>query len=145
MKLNQLQKAVTKSNKRLGRGLGSGKGRTAGRGSKGQKARGKMPVGFSGAGLPTYKKLPLRRGLGNRVISLKPKPINLNKLNIFKSKTVIDLEYLLKAKLIGEKDIKRGVKILSGGGLTQSLIIRLPVSKKAKIEIEKKGGKVENV
>lgn len=145
MKLNQLQKLVTKSNKRLGRGLGSGKGRTAGRGSKGQKARGKMPVGFSGAGLPTYKKLPLRRGLGNRGVTLKPKIINLSQLSVFKKNVTVDLAELLKMKLVSEKDIKRGVKILYGGDLTQSLVIKLPVSKKAKMEIEKKGGKVEYV
>lgn len=145
MKLNQLQKVVTKSNKRLGRGLGSEKGRTAGRGSKGQKARGKMPVGFSGAGLPTYKKLPLRRGLGNRSVTLKPKIINLSQLNVFKKNVTVDLAELLKIKLVSEKDVQRGVKILSDEGLTQSLVIKLPVSKKAKMEIEKKGGKVEYV
>ena len=145
MKLNQLQKVVTKSNKRLGRGLGSEKGRTSGRGSKGQKARGKMPVGFSGAGLPTYKKLPLRRGLGNRSVTLKPKIINLSQLNVFKKNVTVDLAELLKIKLVSEKDVQRGVKILSDEGLTQSLVIKLPVSKKAKMEIEKKGGKVEYV
>ena len=58
--------------KRLGRGIGSGKGKTGGRGSKGQKARGKVPLAFAGSNLPLYKKLPLRKGLGNRKVSGKP-------------------------------------------------------------------------
>ena len=65
MKLNELVKLKSRGKKRVGRGLGSKLGKTAGRGTKGQKARGKIPAGFTGAGLPTYKKLPLRRGLGN--------------------------------------------------------------------------------
>lgn len=141
MKLNQLPKLKTKPKKRVGRGIGSGLGKTAGRGSKGQKARGKIPVGFSGAGLPTFKKLPLRRGLGNPKISTKPKIITLSQLNIFKAKSTIDLEQLLEAKLISQKDLKKGVKIL-GGELNIALTINLPVSKRVKKAIEKKGGKV---
>lgn len=144
MRLNQLSKIKTKGKKRLGRGIGSKKGKTSGRGTKGQKVRGKMPVGFTGAGLPTFRKLPLRRGLGNPPRSTKPKVLPLSKLNIFKNNSKIDLEALLRAKLINEDDTKRGVKILSDPGLDVSLTVKLPVSKKAKIEIEKKGGKLEN-
>lgn len=68
MKLHQLTKIKTKDKKRLGRGIGSGKGKTAGRGTKGQKARGKIPQTFTG-GLSLYKKLPLRRGYGNPKMS----------------------------------------------------------------------------
>lgn len=145
MKLQNLLKATTKAKKRVGRGVGSGLGKTAGRGTKGQKARGKIPVSFTGAGLPTFKKLPLRRGLGNRAVTVKPKLIALSKLNVFKKNSVVDLEQLLKAKLVTEKDLKRGVKILAGGSLTTSLIVKLPLSKGAKEEIEKKGGKVKDV
>lgn len=134
-----------RQNKRLGRGIGSGKGKTAGRGSKGQKARGKIPIGFSGAGLATFKKLPLRRGLRNRVVSLKPKPIGLGKLNVFKTNFVVDLEQLLRVNLINRKDIDRGVKVLASGKLNLRLIVKLPVSKKAKAQIESLGGKVEYV
>lgn len=74
MKLHELMKIKTKNRKRLGRGLGSGKGKTVGRGTKGQKARGKMPAGFVG-NLPLYKKLPLRRGKGNPNPSKKEKKI----------------------------------------------------------------------
>lgn len=145
MKLHKLLKVKTKSRKRAGRGIGSGLGKTAGRGTKGQKARGKIPVGFSGAGLPTFKKLPKRKGAGNRKVSIKAKLLNLSKLNVFKPNSMVDLEQLMKAKLINEKDLKRGVKILAGGEITRSLAVKLPVSKKAIKEIDSAGGKVENV
>ena len=144
MKLHSLMKVKVRSKKRIGRGLGSGKGKTAGRGTKGQKARGKMPIGFTGAGLPTYKKLPLRRGLGNPSVSLKPKIVKLSQLNIFKKNSVVDLEQLLNLKLISKKDMTNGVKILSDEGFAVSLTVKLPVSKGAQIKIEKIGGKVEN-
>jgi len=128
--------------KRVGRGIGSGLGKTAGRGTKGQKARGKIPVGFSG-GLATFKKLPKRSGLGNSANSLKVKTLDLSKLNVFKRNTVVDLEQLLKVNLISIKESKRGVKILADQGLTTALIVKLPVSKKARMVIESVGGKVE--
>lgn len=143
MKLHQLLKVKSKGNKRKGRGIGSGLGKTAGRGTKGQKARGKMPVGFTGAGLPTFKKLPLRRGLGNRRLSLKPKLIKSSQLNIFKKNAVVDVEQLLSLNLINKKDTRKGVKILADSKLTVSLVVNLPVSKAAKQEIESKGGKVK--
>lgn len=144
MKLNTLPKIVNKQNKRLGRGIGSGLGKTAGRGTKGQKARGKIPVGFTGAGLPTYKKLPKRAGFGNKKVSAKMKLVTLNQLNIFKSNSVIDLEQLFKFKLINKNDAKIGVKILAEGKLSVPLTVKLPVSKTALKEIEGIGGKVEN-
>lgn len=143
MKLHQLLKLNSKGQKRVGRGIGSGKGKTAGRGTKGQKARGKIPVGFSGAGLATYKKLPLRRGLGNPNISLKPKIISLSKLNVFKKNSSVDLEQLLNLKLVSKKDLKNGVKILADDGLKVPLAVKLPVSKAAKTKIESLGGKVD--
>ncbi len=145
MKLNELVKIKKRNKKRVGRGIGSGLGKTAGRGTKGQKARGKIPVGFTGAGLPTYKKLPLRRGLGNSAKSLKLKLLNLDKLNIYKNNDIVDLESLFKLNLINKKELKMGVKILGDGELTSKLIVKLPVSQKAKSKIEAKGGKVENV
>ncbi len=149
MKLNELVKISDRRKKRLGRGIGSGLGKTSGRGTKGQKARGKMSVGFTGAGLPTYKKLPLRRGLGNRVVSLKPKILDLSKLSIFKTNSIIDLETLLESKLITKKDVKQGVKILASkttkSESIKKLIVKLSVSKQAKQEIDKMGGRVEYV
>ncbi len=145
MKLNQLLKAKKGFKKRLGRGIGSGLGKTAGRGTKGQKARGKIPAGFSGSGLPLYKKLPLKKGYGNRSIFKKKAVINLSDLSIFKSKTIIDIEQLINAKLISKKDVKKGVKLLGGGEILSALTIKLPVSKLAQKKIEKIGGKVLNV
>ncbi|MBI2334831.1 50S ribosomal protein L15 [Candidatus Daviesbacteria bacterium] len=131
-----------KKQKRLGRGIGSGKGKTAGRGTKGQKARGKIPAAFTGS-MPFYKKLPLRRGLGNPKIGLKPKIISLPQLNVFPARTTIDMEQLVKANIITEKEILTGVKILGGGQLEKILTVKLPVSKSAKAKIEEKGGKVQ--
>ena len=143
MKLNELIKVKTKSKKRVGRGPGSGLGKTAGRGSKGQKARGKIPMGFIGGTLPLYKKLPLRRGKGNLKSSTNYRVISLSALTNFKSKTVVDLEKLLEEKIITRKDLKKGVKILDGGDIKTPLTIRLPVSQKVKLKIEAAGGKLQ--
>lgn len=142
MGLNQLVKVKTKVKKRLGRGVGSGKGKTAGRGTKGQKARGKIPATFSGD-LALYKKLPLRKGLGNPKISPKPKIITLADLNKFKAKSQVGLEDLIRAKLITEKQSTKGVKVLATGEIKHALVVKLPVSEKARLEIERKGGKVD--
>lgn len=143
MRLHELVKIQKRSNKRLGRGVGSGFGKTAGRGTKGQKARGSIPVGFSGD-LAFYKKLPRKKGMGNSRISVKSKLIKLSSLNVFKNKIIVDIAELLQAKIISQKDKLRGVKILSAGEITQALTIKLPVSKIARQKIEKAGGKVLN-
>ncbi|TSC64714.1 MAG: large subunit ribosomal protein L15 [Microgenomates group bacterium Gr01-1014_93] len=127
--------------KRIGRGLGSGKGKTSGRGSKGQKARGKIKASFTGSGLPFYKKLPLKRGLKNKKVVEKFKIINLNQLEIFANKSTVDIDSLIKLKLISEKDLK-AVKILGNGEIKKVLTVKLPVSGSAKEKIEKAGGEV---
>lgn len=144
MKLHELLKVNQRPKKRLGRGIGSGKGKTAGRGTKGQKARGKIPATFTGD-LSLYKKLPLKRGKGNPKLSTKRKLINLSKLNVFKSKEVVDIGKLLEAKIITEREAKKGVKVLNNGELSKILTVKLPVSKSALQKIEKLGGKVEDV
>lgn len=144
MRLHELIKIQKRPKKRIGRGLGSGKGKTGGRGTKGQKARGSIPVGFSGD-LAFYKKLPRKRGMGNSPVSIKPKLINLSELNVFKSKAVVDIALLLQAKIITEEDSKKGVKVLGTGELTHALIVELPVSKSARQKIESKGGKLTDV
>lgn len=144
MKLHQLLKTQIRSKKRLGRGLGSGKGKTGGRGTKGQKARGKIPVTFIG-GLPLYKKLPLKRGKGNPRSTLAHKIINLSQLNIFKAKTEVDTAKLLEAKIITEKEAKSGVKVLNSGELSTVLSVKLSVSAAARKKIEDAGGKVIDV
>lgn len=143
MKLQELMQIKARKKKRIGRGMGSGKGKTAGRGTKGQKARGKIPASFTGS-MPFYKKLPLRRGFGNHKFGSKPKIVSLSKLNVFSARTTIDMEQLAKMKVITEKEMAKGVKIL-GGQLEKALIVKLPVSKSARAAIEAKGGKVENV
>lgn len=142
MKLASLLKTTIRRKKRLGRGLGSGKGKTAGKGTKGQKVRGTIPGAFIG-GLPLYKKLPLRRGLGNPKLTSKTMVINLSVLEVFPAKSVVDVEQLIKLKIVTEKEAKLGVKIL-GGVISKPLIIKLPVSKSVQKSIEGQGGRVEN-
>lgn len=143
MKLHELLKVKIKSKKRLGRGLGSGKGKTGGRGTKGQKARGKIPLGFTGD-LALYKKLPLKRGKGNRSAATKKVLLDIAKLDIFKDKTIVNLEKLIEMKIISEKSSKRGVIILNNGELSRVLTVKLPVSASAQKQIERRGGKVEH-
>ena len=144
MKLHELVKVNQRSKKRLGRGVGSGKGKTGGRGTKGQKARGKIPATFTGS-LPFYKKLPLKRGKGNLKLSTKPKLVNLLKLNVLKTKTVVDIAKLQEAKIISERETKRGVKVLGDGEISNALTVKLSTSKSARKKIEKSGGKIEHV
>ncbi|MBI2020319.1 50S ribosomal protein L15 [Candidatus Daviesbacteria bacterium] len=142
MKLHEVIKVTSKPKKRLGRGIGSGRGKTAGRGTKGQKARGKIPLRFAG-GLSLYKKLPLRRGLGNPKRSPRYHLITLSDLNSFKNKEVVGIDELIKSKIVSSKEAKKGVKVLGVGEIKTSLTVRLPVSKSAQEKIEKKGGKIE--
>lgn len=141
MKLNELMKIKTRSKKRLGRGLGSGKGKTSGKGTKGQKARGKIRLGFIG-GLSLYRKLPLKKGKGNPSSKSKVTPINLDQLTRFKSGSVVDIETLLQNKVINEKQAKYGVKILGTGEIKIPLDIALPISSAARKKIESLGGKI---
>ena len=144
MNLNNLPKTTERRKKRLGRGLGSGKGKTGGRGYKGQKARGKVPAANVGAGLILYKKLPFVRGWGNRKAGEKPVIVTLDKLNVFKDKSKVNLASLVEQKIVAEKDVKkRGVKILNKGELKVALTVYLPVSKTVKSLIEKSGGQVD--
>lgn len=133
-----------KLKKRIGRGIGSGKGKTAGRGTKGQKARGKIPATFTGS-LSLYRKLPLRRGKGNAPVSQKMKLIKLSQLNVFKAKEIIDIAKLIEAKIISAKEAKKGVKVLGNGEIKNALTVKLPTSVSVREKIEKQGGKVINV
>lgn len=144
MKLHELTKVKTAIKKRLGRGLGSGKGKTGGRGTKGQKARGKIPQTFTGS-LSLYKRLPLRRGKGNPQVSSKAKIINVSQLDVFKPGIVVDINQLLDAKIISKKDSKKAIKVLGNGDITKVLTVKLPVSGSARQKIEKLGGKVVDV
>ncbi len=142
MNLNSLPKLSARKSKRLGRGLGSGKGKTGGRGQKGQKARGKIPEAQVGAGLILYKKLPFKRGWGNRKAGAKPTSLTLDHLNSFKAKSVVNIESLITSKLLTENQTRDGVKILNRGEIKVALQVNLPTSAKAKVKIEKAGGSV---
>lgn len=147
MKLHQLPKITTRKKKRLGRGYGSGKGgHTVGRGAKGDKARGKVPLTFAGTKIKKswLKRLPFWRGRG-RQKSIKPDPIavNLDLLSRhFKKGEKVDLKALVGKGIIKKKEMDRGVKILGRGKIERPLTITLPCSKKAAEKIVAAGGKV---
>ncbi len=147
MILYQLPKIVTKKKKRLGRGRGSGRGKTAGRGTKGQNARGKLPIThphYEGGQRPLFKRLPYRRGKGNPNLSGKPLEIKLSSLALLPKDTIVDLDTLIKFGLV-DKDqaVKFGVKILGDGELKVPLVVKVPISKKAAQKVVLAGGKVE--
>ena len=147
MKLNALNSKNSKSKKRLGRGIGSSKGKTSGRGHKGQKSRSGVAIkSFEGGQMPLYRRLPKR---GFKSISNKKNIaiINLSKVQdiITKKKVIsdhkINLINLQKFKLVNKKYTK--LKMLGSGDLKQKFDIEVnSISKSAKEKIEKLGGKV---
>ncbi len=147
MELNTLTSKNSKPKKRLGRGIGSTKGKTCGRGHKGQKSRSGVAIkSFEGGQMPLYRRLP-KRGVKNIINKKNIALINLSRIQeiISKQKTIlnnkINLSYLQKAKLINKK--YRKLKLLGGGDLKQKLDIEVnSVSKAAKEKIEKLGGKI---
>lgn len=144
MNLSALKKIVKRPKKRLGQGHGSGKGKTGGRGTKGQKARERVKSGFEGGQLPLIKRLPLLRGkLRNRKNSINVLPLSLDKLNTLPQGTLVTVQTLRDHHII-DKDIKK-VKLLGTGKLTVALTIQIPTSSSAKLIVEKSGGKVVNV
>ena len=147
MQLNKLYSKVKKSKKRLGRGIGSGKGKTCGRGHKGQKSRSGVAIkSFEGGQMPLYRRLPKRgfKSITNNkniaIINLsRIQEIIVNEKNTFNNK--INLENLQKTKFINKK-YKR-LKLLGSGDLKKKFDIELnSISKSAKEKIEKLGGKV---
>lgn len=134
MKLNSLPKLTAKTKKIIGRGIGSGRGKTSTRGSKGQKARGKVPASFVGDILPLYKKLPYKRGLnrsgGNPKRTPKPVLVKSDVLNRFQATDEITAQFLIDQKVVSEKDLKkRGIKILNQNGMSKKLKLNVPSSK----------------
>ena len=128
-------------NFRRGRGHGSGNGKTAGKGHKGQKARsGAKRPGFEGGQMPLYRRLP-KRGFTN-IFAKQIVSINVDRLNIFENGTVVTPELLLETRVISK--VKDGVKILGNGTLEKSLTVQgCKMSKAAAEKIEAAGGKVE--
>ena len=128
--------------KRLGRGHGSGLGKTSGRGQKGQKSRsgGGTRPGFEGGQMPLYRRIP-KRGFTNRN-SKDIVGINVSRLNIFDDDSEVTIDTLIEKNII--KNPRDGVKILGNGELTKKLNVKVNASSKAAIEkIEKAGGTFE--
>lgn len=139
--LNNIPKIVKRPKKRVGRGHGSGKVKTSGRGTKGQRARGKMPLAFEGGQQPLVRRLPYLRGkLRNKSLNGKPVTLDLKKLNNFPKGSTINLETLRKAKFISPK--VKAVKIVGNGELKIALKIEVKCSSKAAEIIQKAGGTV---
>ena len=132
--LSNLPKIVEKKKKRLGRGLGSGKGSKSGRGTtRHQKAREGIPLHFEGGQGRMVKKFPLLRGKGkNTSVFKKPIIINIESLNVFNDGDIVDIKSLVEKGLIEKKQIKFGAKILANGTLKKKLIIKVGLSKSAK-------------
>jgi len=146
MKLNELKNKSSKRKKRLGRGIGSGKGKTCGRGHKGQKSRSGVAIkSFEGGQMPLYRRLPKRgfKKIKNTKIAL----INLSRIQeIINKKKIslsakINLPNLQKSKLINNKYEK--LKLLGAGEIKEKFDFEVDfISKSAKNKIEKSGGKV---
>jgi large subunit ribosomal protein L15 len=131
-----------KARKRIGRGIGSGYGKTAGKGHKGQLARsgGRPRPGFEGGQIPFFQRLP-KRGFTN-INHKEFAIINMTDLNLFNDGDVVDIQALLDKKII--KDLKDGVKVLANGELERKLTVKANrFSKQAIAIIEKNGGTVE--
>lgn len=143
MDLSNLKPAAGSKHKdfRRGRGHGSGNGKTAGKGHKGQKARSGAPrPGFEGGQMPLYRRIP-KRGFTNRN-SKDIVAINVDVLEVFDNDAVVTIEELKKRKIV--KNPKDGVKILGNGELTKKLTVQVNAfSAGAKEKIEALGGKAE--
>ena len=147
MKLHELspQEGSVKEGFRKGRGAGSGNGKTAGKGHKGQNARsgGGVRPGFEGGQLPLYRKLP-KRGFNNYIFALKYAVVNVQSLNKFNDGDVVDCEALLNNRIINK--CFDGIKVLGEGELTKKLTVKAAVfSASAKEKIEAVGGTTEVV
>ena len=145
MKLHTMYAAegATKTRKRVGRGTGSGLGKTSGKGHKGQNARsgGGVRPGFEGGQIPLFRRLP-KRGFSNAMFKTTYAVLNLSDLNKFEENTTITPELLKEMGIL--KNQLNGVKILGNGTLEKKLTVQAnQFSKKAKEEIEKLGGKAE--
>jgi len=147
MELNKLKSKATKPGKRVGRGIGSSKGKTCGRGHKGQKSRSGVAIkNFEGGQMPLYRRLP-KRGFNSLANKKDMAIINLSRIQeiITKQKNIlnnkINLANLQKSNIINKKH--RKLKLLGAGDLKQKFDIEVnSISKSAKEKIEKLGGKV---
>lgn len=146
MKLHELKPTdgARKDKVRVGRGTGSGSGKTSGRGHKGQKARsgGGVRPGFEGGQMPIYRRLP-KRGFKN-VWRKEFAEVNVEVLNLFDDGTEVDAVVLIEAGIL--KNVLDGVRILGNGSLTKKLTVKAQgFTKSAKEKIEAVGGSAEVV
>jgi large subunit ribosomal protein L15 len=135
-------KGAHKKNKRVGRGVGSGHGKTSGRGHKGLKARSgkKMKPGFEGGQMPLARRLP-KRGFTN-IFKTHYQIVNIEQLNKFKKDSIVDAKLFKQARLI--KSVHLPIKVLSRGKINKALHIKVQaISHKAKEKVEQAKGKVE--
>jgi len=146
MELNSLKPAIgsTKNRKRIGRGTGSGHGKTATKGHKGQKARsgGNVEPGFEGGQMPMQRRLPKRgfNPLSRKEYAL----VNLGQMDVFEAGQAVDVEALLKNGLVSK--VRDGVKVLADGDLTKALNVRAhKFSAAAKAKIVAAGGTAEEI
>lgn len=145
MKLHELSPAPGSNTPawRKGRGAGSGNGKTAGRGHKGQNARsgGGVRPGFEGGQIPTYRRLP-KRGFDNSRFATKFATINIGDLNVFEDGAVINIVSLVENGMINK--VFDGLKVLGDGEITKKLTVQAKnFSASAKAKIEAAGGKAE--
>ena len=144
MKLHELHPAEgsTSAQKRLGRGSGSGLGKTSGKGHKGAKARsgGGTRPGFEGGQMPLYRRVP-KRGFNN-VFGTEYAEVNVERLEVFEDGAVVSPVELIQAGIL--KNVQDGVKILGNGEITKKLTVQAnKFTASAKEKIEAAGGKVE--
>jgi large subunit ribosomal protein L15 len=149
MKLNELKASpgALQTAYRKGRGVGSGNGKTAGRGHKGQNSRagGGVRPGFEGGQMPLYRRLP-KRGFNNKRFAAQYIELNVSDLNRFDDGSVIDAAALKAAGVISLPKVNDGIKILGNGELTKKLTIKaVAFTASAKEKIEKAGGTAEEV
>lgn len=144
MDLSNLKPAIgsTRNRKRIGRGPGSGNGKTAGKGHKGQNARsgGGVKAGFEGGQMPLQRRLPKRgfNPLNKKVYAL----VKIQDLECFEAGSVVDVQALGQAGLI--KKVQDGIKVLADGELTKALTVKAHKFSKAAVQkIEAAGGKAE--
>ena len=146
MELHELKptEGARKTRMRVGRGLGCGKGKTSGRGMKGQKSRsgGGVRTGFEGGQMPLYRRLP-KRGFKN-VWAKTYAEVNVETLNRFDDGATVDPVELIDKGIL--KNVHNGIRILGGGELSKKLTVRANFfTKSAKEKIEAAGGKIEEI
>ena len=148
MKLNEItpKEGSKFARTRVGRGIGSGKGKTSGKGVKGQKARSGVAIkGFEGGQMPLYRRLP-KRGFNNKRFAKAFIEINVSDLEKFDDGATVNAEILASAGILSIPKVNDGIKILGNGDLTKKLTVQATAfTASAKAKIEKAGGSVLEV